>query len=70
MLPKSLAEALTLMANDTLFNRELGRTFVDYYIRLKQTEIGRFEKFVTENSIDPTSETTTAWEHDEYFDFF
>ena len=70
MLPRSLAEALMLMANDTLFRRELGQTFVDYYVRLKQTEIGRFEKFVAENSIDPASEATTAWEQDEYFDFF
>jgi glutamine synthetase len=70
MLPKSLTEALTLMAKDTLFRSELGQTFVDYYVRLKQTEIGRFEKFVTENSLDPTSEATTAWEQDEYFDFF
>ncbi len=70
MLPKSLAEALSLMAKDTLFRSELGQTFVDYYVRLKQTEIGRFEKFVTENSLDPASEATTAWEQDEYFDFF
>ncbi len=70
MLPKSLAEALTLMAKDTLFRKELGQTFVDYYVRLKQTEIGRFDKFVSDNNIDPASEITTAWEQDEYFDFF
>ena len=70
MLPKSLVEALALMASDPLFRRELGQTFIDYYVRLKQTEIGRFEKFVTENNIDSKSETTTAWEQDEYFDFF
>jgi glutamine synthetase len=70
MLPKSLKDALALMENAPLFRRELGSTFVDYYVRLKQTEIARFEKFAVENNVDPASDETTAWEQDEYFDFF
>jgi glutamine synthetase len=70
MLPKSLKEALALMESEPLFRRELGSIFVDYYVTLKQTEIARFEKFAVENEIDPASDETTAWEQDEYFDFF
>jgi glutamine synthetase len=70
MLPKSLKDALALTENDELFRRELGPVFVDYYVTLKRVEIARFEKFADENHIDPASEETTAWEHDEYFDFF
>jgi glutamine synthetase len=70
MLPKSLKDALALMENEPIFKRELGPTFVDYYVRFKQTEIARYEKFVAENNIDPASDETTAWEQDEYFDFF
>jgi glutamine synthetase len=70
MLPKSLKDALALIESEPLFRRELGSTFIDYYVRLKQTEIARFDKFAAENAIDPASDETTAWEQDEYFDFF
>jgi glutamine synthetase len=70
MLPKSLKAALALMEKEPLFRRELGSVFVDYYVALKQTEIARFEKFAAENNVDPASDETTAWEQDEYFDFF
>jgi glutamine synthetase len=70
MLPKSLKEALALMEDEPLFKRELGSTFVDYYVSFKQTEIVRYEQFIAENNIDPGSDETTAWEQDEYFDFF
>jgi glutamine synthetase len=70
MLPKSLKDALVLMENDPLFRSEFGSTFVDYYVRLKQAEIARYDKFVAEQNIDPASDDTTTWEQDEYFDFF
>jgi glutamine synthetase len=70
MLPKSLSDALALMAEEPLYRESLGGTFVDYYLKLKQAEIGRFEKFAADNKIDPLSDDTTVWEQDEYFDFF
>jgi glutamine synthetase len=70
MLPKSLPEALNLMEQEPLFSRELGKLFIDYYVRIKRTEIGRFEAYVKEHSIDPTKQETTEWERNEYFDFF
>ncbi len=54
-LPRSLAEALTALRDDTCFRDRLGGFFVDYFIRLKQAEIERFLSEVTE------------WEHHEYF---
>ena len=47
-----------------------GELFVDYYLKLKQTEFGRFETFLKEAGQADDGETTTAWEHDEYFDNF
>jgi glutamine synthetase len=70
MLPKSLPEALNLMEREPLFTRELGKLFVDYYVRIKHTEIGRFEAYVKEHSSDLTKEEPTEWEQNEYFDFF
>ena len=70
MLPKSLPEALNLMEQEPLFSRELGKLFIDYYVRIKRTEIGRFEAYVKEHGIDPTKQETTEWERNEYFDFF
>jgi glutamine synthetase len=70
MLPKSLGDALALMENEALFRNELGPLFVDYYVKLKRTELARFEKFTADNNIDPVSDETTAWEQDEYLDFF
>lgn len=69
-LPKSLHEALALVEKDRLFRAQLGTTFLDHYIRLKTTEIGRYEAFAAEHRIDPASDETTDWEQDEYFDFF
>ena len=53
-----------------LFRNELGPVFVDYYVKLKRTELARYEKFAADNNIDPASDDTTAWEQDEYLDFF
>ena len=69
-LPGTLAAALDLLEREPLFRRELGELFVDYYLALKRTEAGRFTDFVKNNHLDPSSDETTAWEQDEYFDFF
>jgi glutamine synthetase len=70
MLPKSLSAALSLMQGEPLFTEELGEIFMDYYVRIKRTEIGRFETFVKEQGIDSAASEVTAWEQNEYFDFF
>jgi len=57
-LPRSLAEALEFLKSDTVLRQGLGETFVDYYCRIKQAELARFNLEVSE------------WEHREYFDLF
>ncbi len=71
MLPKSLPEALDALDKEPLFRRALGDTFIDYFVKLKRTEAARYER-----SLEATggsagrSDEPTAWEQNEYFDFF
>ena len=57
-LPATLSEALAALRADDYLNQCLGRGFVDYFCRLKESEIARFNLEVTE------------WEHCEYFEMF
>jgi glutamine synthetase len=68
-LPVSLAEAIELVAGDPLFGDQFGSIFMDYFVRLKGTENGRFETFLAEHSF-PAGDEPTEWEQNEYFDFF
>jgi glutamine synthetase len=70
MLPKSLAHALDALDCEPLFRRELGDIFVDYFVKLKRTEVGRYERALQDSGISPQSDEPTAWEQNEYFDFF
>jgi glutamine synthetase len=58
MLPRSLEEAIACLREDTAMRAGFGDAFVDYYCRIKESEIARFNLEVTE------------WEHREYFDMF
>jgi glutamine synthetase len=68
-MPKSLAEALDALEQDPLFRRELGDTFIDYFVTLKRTEAGRYQRALDDAGGNPGDEPT-AWEQNEYFDFF
>src|SRR5882757_1862520 len=57
-LPRSLGEALAALGEDKALRAGLGDFFVDYYIKLKQAEIDRFESEVSD------------WEQREYFSLF
>jgi glutamine synthetase len=57
-LPATLSEALAALRADDYLNQCLGRGFVDYFCRIKESEIARFNLEVTE------------WEHREYFEMF
>ena len=57
-LPHTLTEALEALRGDTGLREGLGDTFVDYYCRIKEAEIARFNLEVSD------------WEHREYFDLF
>ena len=58
LLPKTLAEALACLRKDKTLADAFGRTFIDYYCRIKEAEIARFNAEVSD------------WEHREYFDLF
>jgi glutamine synthetase len=57
-LPRTLAEALEALRKDQVLREGLGETFVEYYCRIKEAELARFNLEVSE------------WEHREYFDLF
>jgi glutamine synthetase len=74
-LPKSLSEALDLLEKEPLFRRELGDTFIDYFIKLKRTEAARYQSSLSEagaspQNDEPGTEEPGTWEQNEYFDFF
>jgi glutamine synthetase len=58
LLPRSLAEAVAALRLDKALRDGIGETFVDYYCKIKEAEIARFNLEVSE------------WEHREYFDLF
>jgi glutamine synthetase len=57
-LPRSLGEALQALQDDAFLVEHLGASFVNYFCRIKNAEIERFNLEVTE------------WEHREYFEMF
>jgi glutamine synthetase len=57
-LPRSLGEALEALRADDCLREGLGSGFVDYFCRIKEAELARFQLEVTE------------WEHREYFEMF
>jgi glutamine synthetase len=70
LLPTSLAAALDALEHEPLFRRELGDIFLDYFLKLKRNELGRFERWQEETGIKNAGDETTEWEQREYFDFF
>jgi glutamine synthetase len=58
LLPRTLQEALDCLRQDAVLCEGLGRGFVDYYCRIKEAEVARFNLEVSD------------WEHREYFDLF
>jgi len=57
-LPRTLEEALQHLKADKTLREGLGSGFVDYFCRIKEAEIARFNLEVSD------------WEHREYFDLF
>ncbi len=69
LLPKSLSEALDALGKSDIIRNALGSVFTDYFLKLKRSEAGRFARWLEENQL-PYGDESTAWEQDEYFDFF
>jgi glutamine synthetase len=43
-LPTSLGEALQALQSDTRLMQAFGQSFIDYFTRIKQSELARFEQ--------------------------
>jgi glutamine synthetase len=69
MLPASLPAALDALEREPLLRAQLGGVFVDYFLKLKRNEAGRFAQWLKDKGEQPGDEST-EWEQNEYFDFF
>ena len=58
LLPKTLAEAVSALKEDSFFREAMGAAFIDYYVHIKNAEIERFQAEVSD------------WEQREYFEMF
>jgi glutamine synthetase len=58
LLPRTLTEALEALRKDKVLRDGFGETYVDYYVRMKEAEVARYNLEVSD------------WEHREYFDLF
>jgi glutamine synthetase len=63
-------EALDALEKDDLFRKELGAVFIDYFLKLKRNETGRYLRWLAERGLQHGGDETTEWEQNEYFDFF
>lgn len=74
MLPGSLGEGLNALGDSALFRDRFGEVFMNYYLQLKHAELDRFRQYCDDNDIDADGSAgingVTAWEQDEYYDYF
>jgi glutamine synthetase len=70
LLPKSLSQALDALEREPLFKKEFGEVFINYYLKLKRSELGRYQQFLKAADLPDSGESPTQWEQNEYFDFF
>lgn len=69
-LPKSLEEAISVVQQDPFFNEKMGSLFINYLIKLKESELNRYKKFLKDNKIVEDRHIVTEWEHREYFEIY
>jgi glutamine synthetase len=69
MLPMNLPAALDVLEREPLFRAQLGDVFVDYLVKLKRNEAGRFAQWLKDGGLQE-GDDPTEWEQNEYFDFF
>src|SRR5262249_37671806 len=60
-LPASLPAALEALEHDELFRRDFGEVFIDYFLKIKRNESGRYEKWLQDHGLQDTHEPT-EWE--------
>ena len=60
----------TRSSSEPLFREQFGDVFVDYFLKLKRNEAGRFQQWLEDARREPHGDEPTEWEQNEYFDFF
>jgi len=65
LLPRSLSEAIENLKASKVLRESMGSAFVDYYCRIKEAEVERFDHRNKEGADD---REVSEWEHREYFD--
>jgi glutamine synthetase len=69
-LPKSLPEAILSLSQSELFSQKMGQQFINFIIKMKESEINRFLQSVADESPELYLEYVTNWEQREYFELF
>ena len=69
-LPSSLATALDALDGSALFREQFGDRYIDYYLSLKRAELDRFVAATQADGSCERVNDVTAWEQNEYLDFF
>jgi glutamine synthetase len=64
-LPTSLEEAVSCLNSSQFFRDTFGDQFIDYYVRMKQSEVDRFNAYVAGQT--DSADGVTDWEQREYF---
>ena len=62
--------ALDALEREPLFRAQLGDVFIDYFLKLKRNEAGRFAQWLQGCRQAGAGDEPTEWEQNEYFDFF
>jgi glutamine synthetase len=65
LLPRSLEEAIGHLRQSKVLRDGMGSAFVDYYCRIKDAEVERYQ---AETKAAADDREVSEWEHREYFD--
>jgi glutamine synthetase len=71
-LPASLPEALAALKQDKLFANKFGAEVIEYIVKLKESELDRFMKYLDTAgmTLEDCRDRVTEWEQREYFELF
>jgi glutamine synthetase len=69
-LPADLGAALDALGGSALYRDAFGDLFMDYYLKLKGAEHGRFRQYCEDANFEAMPDDVTPWEQNEYYDFF
>lgn len=70
LLPNNLGDALKALEASSLFRAQLGGLFLDYFLKIKRNELGRFARWQEDHGRQAPADEPSDWEQNEYFDFF